>query len=225
MVSRWDGQMDLFLIRHGESTQNTKENFRNRFPDHIVPLTDNGMVQCDMVGLFLKEYLEDNDINIQNAVLWVSPFLRTRQSAKIINEHLNISDVREDYSLIEQRYGLFSDRTVQRNRMLFKDEFEFYDSYYQNGGKFYAKMPQGESPMDVAIRTRQFLNMISSEDKNPVFVVSHGTTIRTIVMNTFNYSPEWFNDEPNMENCSVRIVNKDKMVDEYIYGGKRKRLQ
>ncbi|MBR3230350.1 MAG: histidine phosphatase family protein [Bacilli bacterium] len=217
--------MDLYLIRHGESTQNTKENFCDRLPDHIVPLTDNGIIQCEKAGFFLKQYLEDNNINIQNAVMWVSPFLRTRQSAKLINEYLNVSDVREDYLLIEQRYGLFSDRSVLRNKMLFKDEFDFYDNYYQNDGKFYAKMPQGESSMDVAIRTRQFLDMISSLEKNPVFVVSHGTTIRTIVMNTFNYSPEWFNRESTMENCSIRLVNKEDKIDKYIYGGKIKRLK
>ena len=216
--------MDLYLIRHGESTQNTKDNFRDKLPDHMVGLTNKGINQCIDVGAFLKGYLEENDINICNSVLWVSPFLRARQSAQIINSYLNIDDVREDYSLIEQRYGLFSDRSLQRNRMLFKDEFEFYDNYYQNDGKFYAKMPQGESPMDVAVRTRQFLEMVRSEDKDPVFVISHGTTIRTIVMNTFNHSPEWFNHEALMKNCSIRLINKDTMLDEYIYGGKVKKL-
>ena len=217
--------MNLYLIRHGESTQNTKENFENRLPGFMVSLTDKGSRQCEDAGLFLNNYLKENEIDIQNAVMWVSPFLRTRQTAHIINSYLNVGDVREDYSLIEQNYGLFSDRSVRRNSMLFKDEFDYYDSYYQNGGKFYAKLPQGESPMDVALRTRQFLSMVDLEDKGPLFVISHGTTIRTIVMNTFNYSPEWFNIEPPMENCSIRLINKDDKTDEYIYGGKIKRLR
>ena len=217
--------MELYLIRNGESTQNTKENFTKRLPGFMVSLTDKGASQCEDAGLFLKNYLEEKDIDIQNAIMWVSPFIRTRQTADIINSYLNIDDIREDYSLIGQNYGLFSDRSAARNRMLFKDEFDFYDSYYQNGGKFYAKLPQGESPMDVALRTRQFLSMVDLEDKGPLFVISHGTTIRTIVMNTFNYSPEWFNAEPTMENCSIRLINKDTMMDEYIYGGKVKRLR
>ncbi len=217
--------MDLYLIRHGESTQNARESFNDKIPDHLIGLTDNGVKQCDDVGIFLKEYLEKNNIDIQNAVMWISPFLRTRQSANIINSHLNIDDVREDYSLIEQRYGLFGDRSLARNRMIFQHEFEFYDKYYQNNGRFYAKFPQGEAPMDVALRTRMFLNMVNLEEKGPLFVISHGTTIRTIVMNTFNYSPEWFNMEAPMENCSVRLINKDDKIDEYIYGGKIKRLR
>ena len=217
--------MDLYLIRHGESTQNARGSFNDKIPDHLIGLTDNGVKQCDDVGIFLKEYLEKNNIDIQNAVMWISPFLRTRQSANIINSHLNIDDVREDYSLIEQRYGLFGDRSLARNRMIFQHEFEFYDKYYQNNGRFYAKFPQGEAPMDVALRTRMFLNMVNLEEKGPLFVISHGTTIRTIVMNTFNYSPEWFNMEAPMENCSVRLINKDDKIDEYIYGGKIKRLR
>ena len=217
--------MDLYLISHGESTQNTTENFRDRLPDHKVDLTETGVKQCHEASIFLKSYLDDNCVDTKSAVIWVSPFLRTRKTAEIINSYLNIDDVREDYCLIEQRYGLFSDRSIERNRMLFRDEFDFYDNYYQNDGKFYAKMPQGESPMDVALRTRLFLNMISLEKKSPVFIVSHGTTIRTIVMNTFNYSPEWFNKEPNMENCSIRLINGDIMEDKYIYGGNVKKLQ
>lgn len=217
--------MDLYLIRHGESKLDTRENYNDKLPDNKVCLTENGIDQSYKAGIFLDSYLKENDVDIENAVMWVSPFLRTRQSAQIINSCLGIDDIREDYCLIEQNYGLFSNRSMKRNKLLFEDEFKFYDNYCQNDGKFYAKIPQGESPMDVALRTRLFLEMIKSENKSPVFVVSHGTTIKTIVMNTFNYSPEWFNAEPTMQNCSIRIINMDTMVDNYIYGGKKKRLQ
>lgn len=217
--------MDLYLIRHGESKLNTRENYNDKLPDNKVGLTENGIDQSYKAGIFLDSYLKENGVDIENAVMWVSPFLRTRQSAQIINSCLGIGDIREDYCLIEQNYGLFSNRSMERNKLLFNDEFEFYNNYCQNDGEFYAKIPQGESPMDVALRTRIFLEMIRSEKKDPVFVVSHGTTIKTIVMNTFNYSPEWFNAEPTMQNCSIRIINKDAMVDDYIYGGKKKRLQ
>lgn len=217
--------MDLFLIRHGESTKNTRENCNDKLPEHMVSLTEKGVSECHGTGLFLKKYLIESGICIDNCVLWVSPFLVTRQSATIINSYLGINDVREDYSLIEQRHGLFTDRAMQRNRMLFKDEFEFYENYLNNNGEFYAKLPQGEAPMDVAIRTRQFLNMICLEEKNPIFVISHDITIKTIVMNAFNFSPEWFNQEENMLNGSIRLINNKEMTDRLIHGGKTKRLQ
>lgn len=218
--------MKLFLIRHGESMQNTKENYNIGLPDHKVYLSNTGREQADKAGTFLKGYLEENKIDISNATLWISPYTRTRETAEIINKHLGITDIKEDITLIEQRYGLFSDKEIEVIKKLYPEEFAFYDKYYQNDGKFYAKMPQGESPYDVALRTKQFLETIFRDDADPLFIVSHGTTIRTIVMNWFHHSPEWFNAEPNMENCGIRLINSvdKKSTDEYIYGGPVKKL-
>lgn len=213
--------MKIFLIRHGESIQNTKENYELKLPDHKVYLTEEGKKQAKQTGEFLKEYIQKNNINIDNATLWISPYERTRQTAKIINESLNIKKIKEDITLIEQRYGLFSDTEISISKEKYPDQFKFYDNYYQNNGKFYAKLPQGEGPYDVALRTKQFLDTIFRDDADTLFVVSHGTTIKTIIMNWFHYSPEWFNSEPNMENCSVRLIESDnkQSKENYIYKG------
>ncbi|MCI9084161.1 MAG: histidine phosphatase family protein [Bacilli bacterium] len=213
--------MKIFLIRHGESIQNTKENYELKLPDHKVYLTEEGKKQAKQTGEFLKEYVQKNNIDITNATLWISPYERTRQTAHIINESLNIKKIKEDITLIEQRYGLFSDTEISISKEKYPEEFKFYDNYYQNNGKFYAKMPQGESPYDVALRTKQFLDTIFRDDTETIFIVSHGTTIKTIIMNWFHYSPEWFNNEPNMENCSVRLIESEnkQSKENYIYKG------
>lgn len=218
--------MKIFLIRHGESIQNTKENYSLELPDHKVYLSEKGKNQAKEAGIFLKQYIEDNNIDLSNAVLWVSPYQRTRETANLINESLKIDKVKEDITLVEQRYGLFSDKEIEVIKKLYPDEFKFYDNYYQNNGKFYAKLPQGESPFDVALRTKQFIDTIFRDDEDTLFVVSHGTTIRTIIMNWFHYSPEWFNKEANMENCSIRLIDSvDKVsTEKYIYGGPVKKL-
>lgn len=219
--------MKIFLIRHGESMQNTGENFDIKLPDHKVYLTKEGENQADLAGKFLKEYTLQNNIDISNATLWVSPFTRTRQTAKIINSHLNIKDIKEDITLIEQRYGLFSDNPIEECRKRFPEQFELYDRYYQNDGKFYAKLPQGESPYDVALRMKQFIETIFrdlNEGKDTLFIVSHGTTIRAFLLNWFHYSPEWFNAEPNMKNCAIRYIEKNNGIstdNNYIYGSEK----
>ncbi|HPE14649.1 MAG TPA: histidine phosphatase family protein [Bacilli bacterium] len=222
--------MKIFLIRHGESMQNTKENFDLKIPDHLVCLTSNGIEQAKQTGLLLKNYIEQNNIEIDNATLWVSPYERTRQTAKIVNQHLQISDIKEDITLIEQRYGLFSDTPIEECKKKYPEQFEFYDRYYQNDGKFYAKLPQGESPYDVAIRVKLFIDTIFRDlnnGKENIFLVTHGTVIRTFVLDWFHYSPEWFNAEPNMENCSVRLIEKkfDTSEEHYIKGGPIKVLK
>lgn len=219
--------MRIFLIRHAQSIQNTKENNEMKLPDHKVYLTEEGKKQAKEAGEFLKQYVEENNINLENATLWVSPYTRTRQTAEIINEVLNIKDVKEDIALIEQRYGLFSDNALEENKKKYPEEFEFYDNYYQNEGKFYAKMPQGESPFDVALRVRQFIETLYrdiNEGKDTFFIVSHGTTIRCFILDWFHHLPEWFAYEPNMENCSIRLIEgEDKnSKEEYIYKGPKK---
>jgi len=219
--------MKIFLIRHGESIQNTKENYKIGLPDHKVYLSKNGKIQAQKAGIFLKDYIKENNIDLTNATLWISPYERTRETARIINEYLHIDNIKEDITLIEQRYGLFSDKTIELIKTMYPEEFKFYDNYYQNDGKFYAKLPQGESPYDVALRTKQFLETIFRDDSDILFIVSHGTTIRTIIMNWFHYSPEWFNAEPNMDNCSIRLIDSinRKSNERYIYGGTVKTLK
>ena len=218
--------MKIFLIRHGESIQNTKENYKIGLPDHKVYLSEEGRKQAIKTGEFLKKYVDENKIDLNKSVLWISPYERTRQTAKLINESLNIQKVKEDITLIEQRYGLFSDKEIELIKQMYPEEFKFYDNYYQNDGKFYAKLPQGESPFDVALRTKQFIYTIFRDEDDTLFVVSHGTTIKTIIMNWFHYPPEWFNREPNMENASVRLIESENKIsnEKYIYGGPVKRL-
>ena len=146
--------------------------------------------KASLAGQFLLSYIKDNNIDLSNSVLWVSPYKRTRETATIINEKLGVKKVKEDITLIEQQYGLFSDKDIETIKKMYSEQFIYYDNYYQNGGKFYAKFPQGESPFDVALRTKQFISTIFRDKEDVLFVVSHGATIKTIVMNFFHYSPE-----------------------------------
>lgn len=211
--------MKIFLIRHGESMQNTKKNYSIGLPDHKVYLTEQGKEEARLAGEFLKKYINNNEIDLSNSVMWVSPYTRTRETASIINEKLGINRIKEDITLIEQQYGLFSDKEIAKIREMYPEQFAFYDNYYQNDGKFYAKLPQGESPFDVALRTKQFIDTIYRDREDVLFVVSHGATIKTIVMNFFHYSPEWYNSELTPSNCSIRLIetNENVNTERYIY--------
>ncbi len=219
--------MKIFLIRHGESMQNTKENYSVGLPDHKVYLTEKGKEEARLAGESLQKYIADNNIDLSNSVMWVSPYTRTRETASIINDILNIKKVKEDITLIEQQYGLFSDKEIEKIKMLYPEQFAYYDNYYQNEGKFYAKLPQGESPFDVALRTKQFLNTIYRDKEDVLFVVSHGATIKTIVMNFFHYSPEWYSNELTPDNCSIRLIDSNERInsESYIYNAPKKLIK
>ena len=220
--------MRIFLIRHGESIQNTHENFDN-LPDNKITLTQKGLDQADECGKFLMEYCKQNNVDLNNATLFVSPYERTRQTAKQINKYLNIADIKEDVALIEHQYGLFDNIEEDEQGERYPDEYNLYQRYYNNDGKFYIKFPQGESPLDVALRARLFIDTLYRDIDEGIenfFVVSHGTTIRAFLLSYFHYSPEWFNAERNMKNCSVRLIEKidGKNYDrDYIYGGRKEK--
>ena len=219
--------MKIFLIRHGQSMQNTKENYEIGLPDHMVYLTENGKKQAEDVATFLDSYIKENNIDLSNSIMWVSPYERTRQTASIINEKLGINKVYEDITLIEQRYGLFSDKEIEKIKKTYPDQFEHYDNYYRNGGKFYAIFPQGESPYDVALRTKQFIDTIYRDTNDILFVVTHGTVMKTIVMNFMHYSPEWFDKIETLDNCSVWLINANNKnnSEQIIYGGPKRKLK
>lgn len=199
---------NLFLVRHGESMQNTYENYKLKLPDHKVYLTEKGKEQANEIGIILNDYFEENKLDKDSSIMFNSPYLRTRETSDIINEILDIKIRKEDYLLIEHQYGLFSDNYLQDNRKMYPDYFEYTTRFYKNEGKFYVKYPMGESPMDVAIRTRMFLEELKNyyRDYENILLVSHGTTLKTVEMNVFNYSPEWYSKTKHMRNCEARVI-------------------
>ena len=62
------------------------------------------------------------------------------------------------------------------------------------GGRFYAKLPMGESRFDVCQRVAQVLEQIKNDTidhgiKN-VIIVTHGVTLRALLMRYMKYTPE-----------------------------------
>ena len=202
--------MHIFLIRHGESVSNTGENYVKRIPDHLVSLTENGKRQAAENGKWLFEYCQKNNIDLSKARIWRSPFLRTRQTSEEFNKFLNISDVREDITLTEQQYGLFDSVPETDWGRLYPNEYAEYKRQLSNSGKFYARLPLGESPFDVAIRIHQFMGTIHRDlEKHGIdtlFIFTHGTTLRTFLLRWFHYSPEWYHEEKNPKNCWIREI-------------------
>lgn len=202
--------MHIFLIRHGESVGNTGQNNKERMPDHLVPLTERGKRQAFENGRFLAEYCRENGIDLSRARIWRSPFVRTRETSEEFNRSLGIGDIREDITLIEQQYGLFDYLTLEEKLKKYPDECAEYQRQADHFGKFYARLPLGESPFDVAIRIHQFMGTIRRDyEKNGVdtlFVFTHGTTLRTFLLRWFHYTPEWYHEEPNPKNCWIREI-------------------
>ncbi|MCI8617056.1 MAG: phosphoglycerate mutase family protein [Clostridia bacterium] len=205
--------MHIFLIRHGESIANNGSNYVERIPDHLVELSDLGKQQSREAGIWLAQYCKEQNIAFDNAKIWRSPYLRTRQTSEEFNLSLKISNIKEEISLIEQQFGLFDCISDEQRKKLFPKEYEEYQRQRQNNGRLYAKLPQGESPFDVAIRIQQFIEILHRDYQSGIdtfFVFTHGTALRAFLLRYFNYSTEWFEEERNPKNCWIREIKDHK---------------
>lgn len=208
--------MHIFLIRHGESIANIGANYEKRTPDHLVPLTEKGKAQARENGEWLANYCREKNIDMSNARIWRSPYLRTRQTCDEFNKYLGIQDIREDITLVEQQFGLFDSVPEEEWERQYPNEYLEYKRQCSNYGKFYARLPLGESPFDVAIRIHQFMGTIHRDRKkhgvDTLFIFTHGTTLRTFLLRWFHYSPEWYQEERNPKNCWIREIDGETDV-------------
>ena len=208
--------MKIFLIRHGETNANIGDNYISRIPDHLVYLTDNGIMQANEAGKWLASYCMQNNIALDNARVWRSPYHRTRQTSNEFNKYLQLDDIREDIALVERQYGLFDSVPEEEWETKFPHEYAECKRQWDNSGNFYLRLPGGESPFDVALRVHQFMGTIKRDSADTLFVFTHGITLRCFLLRWFHYSPEWYENEKNPKNCWIRLIDDGK--DEgYIY--------
>lgn len=101
-------------------------------------------------------------------------------------------------------------------------ENRYFEKSIASGGRFWARPPLGESRFDVCQRAKTVIDLILQDELyygiDTVIVVSHGMTLRALAMLWLNRTPEWLENEPNPQNCSVRLL--EGLHDGgYVFGG------
>lgn len=205
--------MRILLVRHGESLGNVDPLIHATTADHTVPLSERGHEQAREAGRVVAEHLRDAlDDDRPHVRLWVSPYKRTRQTADELTSVAGawITDRVEHILLCEQQFGLFDGVLEKELPERFPAEWSYYDMLCRFGGKFWARMPQGESRFDVAKRIHQAFGTFHRDALEhgirDLVVICHGVTLRAFVMMWCHLSPEWFEAEPNPANCAVRLI-------------------
>ena len=206
--------MRILLVRHGESLGNVDQAVYTTTPDHAVPLSEHGVEQAREAGRQLAAYyartLGDARPHVR---LWVSPYRRTRETADALVETAGawITDRREHILLCEQQFGLFDGVPEPELPERFPVEHGYYEMQCRFGGKFWARMPQGESRFDVAKRIHQAFGTFHRDQRElgieEIVVICHGVTLRAFIMMWCHLSPEWFEAEPNPANCAIRLID------------------
>ncbi len=216
----------IFLVRHGESEANVDKSIHFHTADHAISSSDTGIRQIEDVAQFLQGYIYDDGYKTgrYKCRLWTSPYKRTRQTGDGIEKGASsiILDRKEHINLCEQQFGLFDGLEDDELMKRFPEEFKHYKKCEEDQGRFWARMPLGESRFDVAVRVHEAFGTFHRDcDKygvENIIVVCHGVTLRAFVMQWLHLTPEWFDAERNPGNCWVRLIdnNEDKG---YIYKG------
>lgn len=206
--------MNIYLVRHGQSEANVDKRIHHIKPDHAIDLTGKGLLQAREAGrVIAKDLVEGSQWYARGRMrIWVSPYARTRQTASEILHELGAvvkpePDVHEHINLCEQQFGLFDGIEDEDLAAKFPVEHAHYALAEKFEGKFWARMPMGESRFDVAVRVHQsFGTFLRDEEKHGIkniVVVCHGVTMRAFIMQWLHKPYEWFEAEPNPGNCSV----------------------
>jgi broad specificity phosphatase PhoE len=142
--------MKLYVVRHGESEHNVQE-LRNDDPSHHSHLTANGRLQAQASAEKLAKAPFE--------IIFVSEFVRTQQTAAIINA-AHEKPIVVDARLNERRTG-FEGRTVVE----FRAAIPRHD--------FNSHLPGYEAFVDLQKRVLSFLDELKTQSYAVVLIVTH----------------------------------------------------
>ena len=192
----------IILVRHGESVGNVDRNVYESVPDYKLVLSSLGRQQAVEAGKKLKEMIKE-----ESSFFYISPHWRTRETFKYISESFESATIRtrEEPRIREQEWGHL--RNLEEFKKIDKERAEF--------GRFYFRMPNGESPADVYDRVSDFFGTLHRDFDKQAFpenciIITHGMTIRLFLMRWFHWTVEEFEEIKNPDNCAVIIMEKQE---------------
>ncbi|MGJ7911941.1 histidine phosphatase family protein [Neobacillus sp. LXY-1] len=192
--------MNLFLIRHGESEHNVDRTRMAHTHDSQHSLTELGQNQVQKTAEFMRSIVNEK------TVLYSSPYMRTKQTAKAIHSLLPEQvPFLENPLLREWELGNlydFSNRTPES-----KKEFKA-------AGQFYFRYQNGESLADVYLRATMFMNTVVERVRRQqryehLVVVSHAAFIQMLLTFLMDWPIESLTDFKPVENASVIQINEE----------------
>lgn len=183
--------MNIYLIRHGEKTEDDKNHAS-------LELTEKGFHQADLLGRRLTKY--------SIARIYSSDMTRAIQTAQTINQYLGVH--------IITNAGLREIRMGACDTMGWPYLVERYPEFMEEFSRHDADIPyppDGECGRDVWQRAGQVIRDITMTGLDNVAVVTHGGVIRILLSGFLGLGQErrFYIGEPLM-NCSISIIKYDE---------------
>lgn len=203
---------DLIFVRHGQSEANIVQKLQKNGeahehegvigdrPDWQQRLSALGIEQAQRAGVWLRQNL--GELALFDA-LYVSPFLRTRETAAYLGGPETTGWTIDD-RVVERSWGVYGIVPRAEQRVQFPLTSKLHQST-----PWYVRFDGGESMPDVYGRFRDFQATLHREQEGSrVLVVSHGDFINVARYGIERMTPEEWEDmdrDPRytIRNCSV----------------------
>lgn len=198
--------MELFLVRHGQSTANRDKIVQGQLN---TELTELGKTQAKLTAERLKKYQFDK--------IYSSDLQRAYKTAQEINKHQNL-EIIQDKKIREINSGDWHGIPI--------DQIDFTEL---EKNKYGFRRPNGESTIDQNKRVNNFLAEIKKKYENTnkkILIVAHGHVNKLILKNLFNYTFENYHELNHPTNCSFyHIKLKPNQKPQYIIENCNKHLK
>lgn len=183
----------IYLVRHGESQWNILKRMQGQ---NDIPLTQNGIIQANLIGNRL--------INEKIDKIYSSDLSRALNTAKIIGEKLNIS-VTPMKEFREIKFGPWEGINNEKILEDYYDEFIIWQTEPEK-----LKLKGAESIKEVQLRAMKGINKIINDEKyENILIVSHGVTLKTIILGLLDMSLVYFKNF-TLNNVGLTIIeNRD----------------
>lgn len=189
--------MDIYLIRHGETVENSKGTFYGSLEPQ---LNEVGIKQCKI----LKQELE----NIEFSKMYVSSKTRARETAQLIKDGGFVVDE----VLSERSFGEFEGKSYSEIKEEYKEEVDIWNNDWSG-----FRPPNGESFDDFYKRIEQFIKSLEQNVKEDekVLIVTHGGVIRVFLTYVFggDYNMFWKFASRNGDIVKIKFENGYYYVD------------
>ena len=154
----------VYFVRHGQTEWNAIHRMQGRWNSDLSEL---GREQADVNGKLLA------DLDIQ--AMFASPLDRTRQTADIINQYVNVPVVHDD-RIVEWDCGDWSGHLYDEVKAKWQDEWAALEA-----DRFHYRGPNCENYPDMIQRATPFLEELRLHEARNITVVSHGMIGRVMV--------------------------------------------
>ena len=193
----------LFFVRHGQTEWNAIARMQGQWNSD---LSDLGRAQADVNGRLLA--------GLEIQTLFASPLDRTRQTAEIVNRHLEVP-VEFDDRLKEWDCGDWSGHMYADVKTRWAKEWAALEA-----DRFHYRGPNCENYPDMIRRSTPFLDEIRAHPARNIAIVSHGMIGRVMVATLLGYDEARTLSFHQRNDVVFRVTLRDDLVavDHYVDG-------